>query len=82
MCIRKDILREKRADYGERIFHALSGKLTSEFGRGFTKTNLFNMVRFAEAFPDSKIVHALSAQLSGGLLDQGAAEEVAGAEAA
>src|SRR5437870_5192856 len=52
--IRRDILREKRADYGERIFHSLSGKLTAEFGRGFTKTNLFNMVRFAEVFPDSR----------------------------
>jgi predicted nuclease of restriction endonuclease-like (RecB) superfamily len=62
--ILRDILKEKRAGYGEQIFHSLSGKLTSEFGRGFTKTNLFNMVRFAEAFPDSKIMHALSAQLS------------------
>jgi len=62
--IRTDILKAKRADYGEQIFHALSGKLTSEFGRGFTKTNLFNMVRCAEAFPDAKILHALSGNLS------------------
>jgi len=62
--IRKNILKEKRAEYGEEIFHALSGKLTSEFGRGFTKTNLFNMVRCAEAFPDAKILHSLSAKLS------------------
>jgi hypothetical protein len=62
--IRKDILKEKRAEYGEQIVHALSGQLTLEFGRGFTRTNLFNMVRFAEVFPDPKIVHALSGQLS------------------
>jgi len=62
--IQMDILKEKRAGYGEQIFHSLSGKLTSEFGRGFTKTNLFNMVRFAEVFSDLKIVHALSGQLS------------------
>lgn len=62
--IRRDILKEKRAGYGEQIFHSLSGKLTAEFGRGFTKTNLFNMVRFAEVFSDPKIVHALSGQLS------------------
>jgi predicted nuclease of restriction endonuclease-like (RecB) superfamily len=61
--IHKDVLREKRADYGERIVHALSGKLMAEFGSGFTKRNLDNMVRFAEMFPDPKIVHALSAQL-------------------
>ena len=61
--IRKDILREKRADYGEGIVHALSAQLEAEFGRGFTPRNLFNMVRFAETFRDPKIVHALSAQL-------------------
>lgn len=62
--IRTDILKEKRAGYGEQIFHALSGKLTAEFGGGFAKSNLFNMVRFAEVFTDIKIVHALRAQLS------------------
>lgn len=61
--IRKDVLNEKRAEYGEQIVSALSAQLSKEFGRGFTKRNLFNMVRFAEVFPESKIVHALSAQL-------------------
>lgn len=62
--IRTDILKEKRAGYGEQIVSALSAQLTTEFGRGFTKRNLFNTVRFAEVFPDLKIVHALRAQLS------------------
>jgi predicted nuclease of restriction endonuclease-like (RecB) superfamily len=62
--VRKDILKEARADYGEQIVHSLSGQLTSEFGRGFTKTNLFNMVRFAEVFPEPMIVHALSEKLN------------------
>jgi predicted nuclease of restriction endonuclease-like (RecB) superfamily len=61
--IRKDILKEKRAEYGERIVAALGRQLEREFGRGFTRRNMFNMVRFAEVFPDAKIVHALSAQL-------------------
>lgn len=61
--IRKDILKEKRADYGEQIVHAVSAQLSTEFGSGFGKRNLFNMVRFAEVFPDLEIVHALSAQL-------------------
>ena len=61
--IRRDILREKRAEYGERIVAALGRQLEREFGRGFTRRNMFNMVRFAEVFPDAKIVHALSAQL-------------------
>ena len=59
--IRQDILKEKRAEYGEKIVHALSAQLVAEFGRGFTVRNLFNMIRFAEVFPDTKIVSALQA---------------------
>ncbi len=62
--IRQDILKEKRAGYGEEIVHALSAQLQIEFGKGFTKRNIFNMIRFAEVFPDYQIVHALSRQLS------------------
>ena len=62
--IRRDILNSQRADYGKKIFHTLSGKLTREFGRGFTMTNLAYMVRFAETFPDPKILHALREKLS------------------
>jgi len=61
--IRQDVLQEKRAEYGEKIVHALSAQLTAEFGRGFTARNLFYMVRFAETFPDLQIVNALRAQL-------------------
>jgi predicted nuclease of restriction endonuclease-like (RecB) superfamily len=61
--IRQDLLKSKRAEYGEKIVHALSAQLTAEFGRGFTARNLFNMVRFAETFPDAEIVSALRAQL-------------------
>jgi predicted nuclease of restriction endonuclease-like (RecB) superfamily len=62
--IRKDILGMERADYGKQIVQTLSGKLILEYGRGFTRTNLFNMIRFADVFPDREIVHALSGQLS------------------
>ena len=62
--IRQDILKEKRAEYGEEIVATLSKQLTVEYGRGFSRRNLFNMIRFAEVFPDKKIVHALSAQLT------------------
>ena len=63
MRIRREILREKRAAYGEEIVHALSAQLSEEFGRGFTARNLFNMIRFAEAFPNEQIVSALRRQL-------------------
>lgn len=39
--IRKDILGMERADYGKQIVQTLSGKLTAEYGRGFSRTNLF-----------------------------------------
>jgi predicted nuclease of restriction endonuclease-like (RecB) superfamily len=62
--IRVDILREKRAGYGERIVQTLSAQLTAEYGRGYGRRNLFQMVRFAEVFPDQEIVSTLSNQLS------------------
>jgi hypothetical protein len=42
---------------------ALATQLTAEFGEGFGRRNLFRMVRFAELFPDAKIVAALLTQL-------------------
>ena len=62
--VRTDILGQKRAEYGEQIVHAVSAVLAVEFGRGFGPRNLFNMVRFAETFPDPQTVRALSASLS------------------
>jgi len=62
--IRKEILKERRADYGERILPTLSAKLVLEFGSGFSERNLANMIRFAEVYPNPKILHALSAKLS------------------
>ncbi|MEO5914003.1 MAG: PDDEXK nuclease domain-containing protein [Luteolibacter sp.] len=61
--IRQEVLNEKRAEYGKRIVHALSGQLEAEFGNGFGARNLFYMLQFAEAFPEPEIVHALRSQL-------------------
>ena len=62
--IRKDVLKEKRAEYGDRILPTLSAKLVVEFGSGFSQRNLASMVRFAEVFPDPEILHTLCAKLS------------------
>ena len=62
--IRKDILEEKRADYGEKIVPTVSALLVEEFGEGFARRNLFRMIRFVEVFPDEPIVSTLSTQLS------------------
>jgi len=61
--IRNDILQQKRAKYGEEILQTLSAKLVEEFGSGFSMRNLASMTRFAEVFPDGKIVAALSQEL-------------------
>lgn len=62
--IQKELLKGKRAEYGEEVVTNLARELTVEYGQGFGRRNLFYMIRLSEVFPDSKIVHALSAQLS------------------
>ena len=43
---------EKRAKYGENLLDELGRRLTDEFGRGFSSTNLKNFRKFFLAFPD------------------------------
>lgn len=62
--VRRDVLRLKRAEYGERIVSALGRQLSAEFGRGFDEKSLRHMLRFAEAFGDEQIVSALRRQLT------------------
>jgi predicted nuclease of restriction endonuclease-like (RecB) superfamily len=62
--VRQDILKEKRAAYGEKIVSALGRQLEREFGRGFSTKSLHHMIRFFEAFPDERIVSALRRQLT------------------
>ena len=52
--IREDVLGNQRAGYGEQIVSSLSAQLTAEYGRGFSRQNLFRMIRFAEVFPDGR----------------------------
>jgi len=62
--IRQDVLKEKRAEYGKKIVQSLAAQLEVDFGRGFGRSSLFNMVRFVEVFPDIQIVQSLIGQLS------------------
>ena len=61
--IRQNILKNRRAAYGEEIVSTLSRQLEPEFGRGFSAKALHHMVRFAETFPNRNIVSTLSRQL-------------------
>ena len=62
--INEDILKNSRADYGNQIVHAVSRQLVEEFGSGFSRANLFHMIKFSQVFDDFEIVSALSRQLS------------------
>ena len=61
--IRRDVLKQKRAGYGEEIVSTLSRQLAAEFGGGFAEKNLRRMIQFAELFPDGEIVATLSREL-------------------
>ena len=41
-----------RAEYGLEIIKKLSKELTDEYGKGFTKTNLYNFYLFYKTFPE------------------------------
>jgi predicted nuclease of restriction endonuclease-like (RecB) superfamily len=43
---------------------AVSTQLVKEFGSGFSRANLFHMIKFSQVFDDFEIVSALSRQLS------------------
>jgi predicted nuclease of restriction endonuclease-like (RecB) superfamily len=62
--IRQDILKEKRAGYGEQIVSAVSRELAAEFGQGFSEKNLWHMIHFVEVFRNEEIVSALRRELS------------------
>jgi len=62
--LRTEVLGDERAAYGEQIVRAVAGALSVDFGRGFSRSNLYYMMKFAEVFPDPEIVHALRGQLS------------------
>ena len=64
MRILKDVLRQRRAEYGGEIIAELGKQLERAYGRGFGEKSLRHMVRFAEQFPDAAIVSALRRQLS------------------
>lgn len=62
--INQEILKGKRADYGKQIVQTLSVQLTREYGKGYTRDNLFRMIQFVQKYPNKKIVGALSRQLT------------------
>ena len=62
--INKEVLQNKRAEYGKQIVATLAAQLESKYGRNFEVKNLRRMMQFAEQFNDFQIVVTLSRQLS------------------
>ncbi|MBP7461321.1 MAG: DUF1016 family protein [Candidatus Delongbacteria bacterium] len=63
--INKEILEEKRAEYGKQIVSQLATELQNTFDkRGFQERNIRRMMQFAELLPDFRIVSELATQLS------------------
>jgi hypothetical protein len=62
--INNEVLKNKRAEYGEKIIFTLSKQLKNEYDSGWSEKQLRHCLRFAEIFPDEEIVSALRRQLS------------------
>ncbi len=63
-AIKEDVIKKERADYGRQIVENLSKDLIVNYGKGYSRSNLFRMVQFYEAFSTGEIVATLSQQLT------------------
>ena len=62
--IRREVLKDGRAEYGEQIVSTLSTQLVREYGQSFGLRSLRRMVQFAEVFPEEQLVVSLAQTLS------------------
>ena len=63
--INRDVLGNKRAEYGKQIVAQVAQQLQEEFGKkGFEERNIRRMMQFAQTFPDFQIVSPLVSKLS------------------
>ena len=62
--ITENVLNNQKAKYGETVITNLSQKLMLEYGRGYSRANLFRMLKFYEYFPDFEKFSTLSRKLS------------------
>ena len=61
--LKKEILKDKRATYGKEVVKKISEKLTLEYGRGYSRSNLERMMKLYTLF-DKEICATLSHKLS------------------
>ena len=62
--ITDNVLNNQKAEYGKAVIKKLSQKLAIEYGRGYSRANLFRMLKFYEYFTDFEKFSTLSRKLS------------------
>ena len=63
MRIQREVLKDKRAEYGEQVVKNLAEGLTKRYGRGFRLANLYHCIAFYNYHPD--IFYAVSRKSGG-----------------
>ena len=58
MRIQHEVLKDKRAEYGEQVVKNLAKKLSERYGDGFSRNNLYRDISFYRSHPD--FFHAVS----------------------
>lgn len=58
------VLREGRAGHDQELVASLAQQLTSRYGRGYDRTNLYRMVRFSQQFTEPELVASLAQHVS------------------
>src|SRR5690606_14417222 len=62
MIVEEEQNGKERADYGKHLIKTLSGKLTKDFGRGFSQRNLEQMRQFYLVYSKAQTLSAQSGQ--------------------
>ena len=62
--ITDNVLNNQKAEYGKAVIKKLSQRLASEYGRGYSRANLFRMLKTYEYFNDFETLSTLSRKLS------------------
>ena len=52
MRIQHEVLKDKRAEYGEQVVKNLAEKLSEKYGRGYKKSNLYLFISFYQEHPN------------------------------
>ena len=62
--INREVLDNQRAEYGKQIVASVARQLQAEYGeRGFEKSSITRVMKFAKFFPDEQIVSQAATKL-------------------